>query len=249
MMKKTLKYGLVIFLAILTIALISFIIWAETPAGPTSEAVNALQNDPKVLVSQNPWYIFEPVSGSPTSGVIFYPGGRVDPRSYAPLARALAENGHLAIIVPMPLNLAVFSPNRATEIISTFPEIDDWVISGHSLGGAMAANFVYQNPTAVNGLALLAAYPASNNDLSNRDISVVSIFGTNDGLADLETIQNSRSLLPVDTRWVEIPGGNHAQFGWYGDQSGDNPATISHEDQQTITVQAILDLLNEIQNQ
>jgi hypothetical protein len=42
---------------------------------------------------------------------------------------------------------------------------------------------------------------------------------------------------------VIIPGGNHAQFGDYGEQRGDPPATIGRGEQQDIAVGAILDFL------
>jgi pimeloyl-ACP methyl ester carboxylesterase len=148
------------------------------------------------------------------------------------MARALAEQGHLIIITPMPLNLAVFNPDAAAEVIAANPEIDFWLVGGHSLGGAMAANFARRNPGLVVGLFLWAAYPSSNDDLSGLDLNVVSIYGTLDGLATGDKIDASRPLLPADTTWAAIEGGNHAQFGWYGDQPGDNPATISREEQQ-----------------
>jgi pimeloyl-ACP methyl ester carboxylesterase len=143
----------------------------------------------------------------------------------------------------MPLNLAIFAPDRAAEVITAFPEISRWAVGGHSLGGAMSARFAYQNPEAVQGLALWAAYPASTDDLSGYSLAVTSIYGTRDGLATEDKIAASRPLLPLDTTWVAIEGGNHTQFGWYGAQSGDNTATISREEQQRQIVAATLALL------
>lgn len=174
------------------------------------------------------------------------PGGRVDARSYAPPVRAVAERGYLVVIVPMPLNLAVFSPDRATKVIDAYPEIRSWTIGGHSLGGAMAANFVVQNPYQVQGLFFWAYYPASSDDLSRLDLEVFSISGTLDGLSTPKKIEASRPLLPASTRWVAIRGGNHAQFGWYGEQPGDNPAAISREAQQGEAIRATLDLLTQV---
>ena len=218
----------------------SFLVWAETPLGPMPEALAALESDAQVQVEQGEWYIFRPTGSTPDYGVIIYPGGRVDPRSYAPMAHALAREGYLAIIVPMPFNLAVFNPGAATEVIAAFPEIADWSVGGHSLGGAMAANFVQYNPAAIAGLFLWAAYPASGDDLSDGNMSVISIYATLDGLMTGEEVEASRPLLPPDTTWVPIEGGNHAQFGWYGDQPGDNPATISREDQQAQILEAMI---------
>jgi pimeloyl-ACP methyl ester carboxylesterase len=144
----------------------------------------------------------------------------------------------------MPLNLAVLGANRADAVIKANPEIGHWAIGGHSLGGSMAAKYVYDHPQAVDGLALWASYPAGNNSLAGRDdLATVSISGTQDGLSTPAKIEASRALLPGSARYVAIEGGNHAQFGWYGPQSGDNPATISREDQQRQTVTATVELL------
>jgi hypothetical protein len=207
------------------------------------EAVQAMESDAQVSVVEDGWIAFEPTDSQPTIGLIIYPGGRIDPRAYAPLARAVAEQGYLAVVVPMPLNLAVFSPAKASQVIAAYPEIEYWAITGHSLGGAMAANFISKNPEAVDGLAFLAAYPASSDDLSGLDLSVVSIFGTNDGLAPEEQIRAAQPQLPPDTLWIPIEGGNHGQFGWYGNQPGDIPSLISREQQQQQTVQALTALL------
>lgn len=217
--------------------------WAERTPPPMPEALAALESDPVVQVDANRWLVFAPAQEQPQVGLILYPGGRVDVRSYAPAARAIAEKGYLVTLVPMPLNLAVFAPDAAGEVIASFPEIGRWAIGGHSLGGAMAARYAYAYPSAVEGLVLWAAYPDTRNDLSDRPLSVTSIYATLDGLATVEKIEASRSLLPSGTQWVAIEGGNHAQFGWYGPQSGDNPATISREEQQRQVVAATAQLL------
>jgi pimeloyl-ACP methyl ester carboxylesterase len=210
------------------------------------EALVALQSDDTVQVETEPWLTFQPAGDEPETGLILYPGGRVDPRAYAPSARALAQEGYLVVIVPMPLNLAFFAPGRAAEVMAAFPSIEHWAIGGHSLGGAMAANFARNNPGAVGGLALWAAYPAASDDLSDYQLAASSIYGTRDGLATPDEIDASRPLLSPDTQWVAIEGGNHAQFGWYGPQSGDNEATISREEQQAQIVAATQQLLQRL---
>jgi dienelactone hydrolase len=233
----------------LILALGGFVIWASTAATPMPEALAALQSDAQVEVDTEPWLVFRPMGGNPTVGLILYPGGRVDPRAYAPTARTLAQEGYLVVIVPMPLNLAIFAPDRAAEVMITFPQISRWAVGGHSLGGAMSARFAYQNPEAVQGLVLWAAYPASTDDLSGHSLAVTSIYGTRDGLATGDKIAASRPLLPPNTTWLAIEGGNHAQFGWYGPQSGDNAATISREEQQKQIVAATLAVLAHLADQ
>jgi pimeloyl-ACP methyl ester carboxylesterase len=171
-------------------------------------------------------------------GFVFLPGGNVDYQAYAPTLFEIAALGFLVVDVPMPLDLAVLGYGKAADVITAHPEIEHWAIGGHSLGGAMAARFVFENPTAVEGLVLWAAYPAESNALSTSSVQVISISATLDGLATPDKIAASIPLLPADTTFVAIEGGNHAQFGFYGEQKGDNPAEISQEEQQAQIVEA-----------
>jgi hypothetical protein len=234
---------LLLLLLLPLLAVAGFVIWAGTGPEPMPEALAALESDDAVQVETEPWFAFGPAGGEPSTGLILYPGGRVDPRAYAPTARAIAEEGFLVVIVPMPLDLAFFAPDRAADVMAAFPEVARWAVGGHSLGGAMTARFAHQNPGAVAGLALWASYPAGSDDLSGHDLAVASVYGTRDGVATEDEIVASRPLLPPDTEWTAIEGGNHAQFGWYGPQSGDNEATISREEQQAQIVTATLQLL------
>jgi len=111
----------------------------------------------------------------------------------------------------MPLNLAVFSPNLAQDVIDAYPEINCWAVGGHSLGGSMAAQCVSSSPSDVKALLLLASYPASGNDLSGKPLKVLTIQGSRDGLVSYTQIDDSLNQLPEETIRVEIMGGNHAQ--------------------------------------
>jgi hypothetical protein len=233
-------------LLIITVVLVGFVVWAETPLGPMSEAYEALQNDSAVTVSVGNWLIFRPLSSNASKGFIIYPGGRVDYRSYAPAAHAIAAEGYLCVIVSMPLNLAVFGGNIASEVIKSYPQISSWAIGGHSLGGTMAAQFAYDNPSKIRGLVLWAAYPASGTNLTKQNLLVTTIHGTNDGLVTSTQIDSSLKLLPTNTVRVEIAGGNHAQFGWYGEQPDDNAAMIARSSQQSQIINATVELLRKI---
>ena len=242
--RKRLVRGLGIVLAVVAVAVVGFVIWGGTPLSPTAEARAALTSDGSVTVTDDRWLTFAPASVTPTTGLILYPGGRVDPRAYAQLARALAARGTLVVIVPMPLNLAVLAPGRAAEVIEAYPEVGVWAVGGHSLGGAMAANFASRNAGTVDGLVLWAAYPASSDDLSAReDLAVLSIYATLDGLMTAVERIASEGRLPASTCWVAIEGGNHAQFGSYGAQRGDNPSTVSAGMQQTRIMEATASFL------
>ena len=147
-----------------------------------------MQSDARVRVSRERWISFAPTSGEYTSGFIFYPGGRVAAEAYAPLGRVLAEDGHLAVIVAMPLNLAILNPDAASDVIGAFPSVKRWVIGGHSLGGVMAARFAHNYGDRVHGLALLAAYAEAHVDLCGSDLAVAAIFGDRDGLVAVDEV-------------------------------------------------------------
>ena len=239
---KALLGILLIFAAVLT----GFVVWAETPPSPMPQAYDALKSDSAITVSTGNWLVFTPLSANASTGFIIYPGGRVDFRSYAPLAHSIAAEGYLVVIPLMPLNLAVFGVGTANDVLKSYPNINSWAIGGHSLGGTMAAQFAYENPSKIKGLVLWAAYPASGTDLSKSNLLVTTIHGSNDGLVSTAQIDDSLKLLPPSTVRVEIAGGNHAQFGWYGDQGGDNTATITRETQQNLTVTPTVELLDKL---
>jgi len=203
--------------------------------GPMPEALVAMDSTATVVVVDGKPITFTPTEPTST-GVIVYPGAFVEPRSYAPAAHALAEDGAFVAIVPMPFGVAILGGDRADDIIKDHPEVTDWVIAGHSLGGVMAARYTAEHPDAVDGLVLWASYPEDSVNLTAWTGATASIFGTLDGLTTVQDIEDSRALLPGDTAFVGIDGGNHAYFGWYGDQSGDNPATITREQQQRMVI-------------
>ncbi len=187
-------------------------------------ALACMTSTDSVTVSEsNGNYIFAP--SEPLAGVIFYPGGKVEAESYAPLMQELAANNILAVLVPMPANLAVFGVNKADGIIDNYPAVENWYIAGHSLGGSMAASYVAENDEVFDGLILLAAY--STADLSDTDLSVLSIYGDRDGVLNIESYEKYKTNLPDDFTEVIIEGGCHAYFGAYGEQDGDGVSVIS----------------------
>lgn len=177
------------------------------------------------------------VPKEPTAGLIFYPGGKVEHTAYAPLLRACAENGILCALVRMPSNLAVLDPNAADGLQEAYPEITTWYIAGHSLGGAMAANYAAAHAEDFDGLILLAAY--STKDLTGTPLRVLSVYGSEDGVMNRDSYEKNRANLPTDTTEVVLDGGCHAQFGSYGPQAGDGVPTISGEEQLRQTTEAI----------
>ena len=238
--KKIIGIGLLVIFVGLT-SVVTF--WVLDSSKPMEEALIALISDDEIDVETDPWLTFSPKNITPSTAIIFYPGGKVEPESYAVLAKSIAIEGFLVIIAPMPVNLAVLGVNSANDIMTEFPEIENWIMAGHSLGGSMAAKFTYDNPSLIQGLILLASYPAESNDLSASNISCLSIYGELDTVLTQE-IPSTAPLLPDNHTIYEIAGGNHAYFGYYGVQKGDGTATITREDQHAETATQILLMLD-----
>ncbi len=220
--------------------------WATYARPPLDDSLSALESDSSVEVTNDPWLTFTPMKGEPTTGLIFYPGGRIDPRGYATLLRPIAEEGYLVVVPSMPINMAIFNASAAARIIDHFSGIESWAIAGHSVGGVAAAIFTSQNPDRIDGLAIWASYPANSSDLSGFEIPVYSIFGELDPRANPASVQERADLLPPDTVYVNIPGGGHHQFGSYLIKPEEQQAIISAEDQQEQIIQATLELLLKI---
>jgi len=172
-------------------------------------------------------YTLDYYKASKEVGLVFYPGGKVEATAYVPLLLQLADEGITCVLVEMPMNLAVFNIDGAEDVISALPDIEDWYLAGHSLGGAMASSYMENNSDLVEGLILLGAYP-----LNEAEVDTLVLYGTHDILLD-------RSNMYLADEVNEIVGGNHAQFGDYGIQKGDGTANISREVQQRVAVDYI----------
>ena len=172
-----------------------------------------------------------------TSGRIFYPGGKVEFTSYLPLMAACAEQGILCVLVEMPANLAVLDVNAADGICEKYPEIENWYIGGHSLGGSMAASYLSKHTDYLDGLILLGSY--STADLSELGVEALSVYGSEDGVMNREKYEKYATNLPEGYEEYIIDGGCHAYFGLYGEQDGDGQATVTPTEQISITAEKI----------
>ena len=179
--------------------------------------------------------VFKPENA--TKGFIFYPGGKVEYTAYQPLMAACAQQGVLCILVEMPFNLAVLDINAADGIQEQYPEIEKWYIGGHSLGGSMAASYLAEHIDDYDGLILLGSY--STVDLSETDLAVLSVYGSEDQVMNRDQYEKNKSNLPSDFTEVVIDGGCHAYFGVYGAQEGDGMPAISNEQQIFLTAEHI----------
>ncbi|UFS57476.1 alpha/beta hydrolase [Subtercola endophyticus] len=228
--------GILLVLSLIMVAIVAWLVpsSAQQPAlaAMTSDAATS---DSAVTVSETPTEIVLTPSGAGASvsdtGVFFQPGAKVDARAYAAVLRPLAEAGRLVVIPKQPFGIAFLSTGAFDAARSQYPEVTQWVVGGHSLGGTVAAMDAQAYAGAASepvvGLLLFASYPAT--DMSGLDAQVLSISGSNDGLATPAKIDASKSSLPPDTDYVVVEGGVHAFFGDYGPQQGDGTPTITHD--------------------
>ena len=177
--------------------------------------------------------------GEIKAGFVFYPGGRVEFTSYAPLLKKCAEEGILCVVVEMPYNLAFLGFNKGANIPSLFPEVKNWYIGGHSLGGTMAANCAANNSNIFKGVVLIASYSTTN--ITN--LRALSIYGTEDGVLNMSNYDQYKDNLPGSFTERVIIGANHAYYGMYGNQDGDKEATISNVEQIEITASHIVEFI------
>jgi len=239
---KILKRVLVGLMIVIVIGGVGLVAWGNNAYPPLLPALEALQSDTQVTVTQHDGYItFEPIGVTPVTGFVFVPGGRVDYRAYSPVLHRIAAQGFFVAVVKVRINLAFFDANAPERVISHYPSIQHWAVGGHSLGGVAAASYAAGHLSNLDGLVFWASYPADDS-LTNATIKVLSIYGTND-MAGMETFDQSRVQLPVDTQFVTIIGGNHAQFGAYGPQAGDRTADITPEEQWAQTTDATVKFL------
>lgn len=239
---RIIKWTGIILAILLVVATVSGAIWINKTYKPNEEAKNVLAGTSKVKVTKDNYIEFMPTDKEPETGLIFYPGGLVEPEAYAPLCEKIAEKGYLVVIAPMKWNLAILSPNEAKGVQEKYPSIKTWAIGGHSLGGVMACKYASNHDT-IKGIILYAAYPQSD-EIEASDINVLSMYGSLDGVADLNKVKNAK--LPKNAEFKEIPGGNHSYFGSYGLQKGDNETTIASNEQLNIAANNTAEFLRNL---
>ena len=156
-MKRRLKITLTIVISLLLIITAGFFIYVSNYYHAEEVALAVMKNG-KNLEVQDDYIVLSPSSPSDT-GMIFYPGGKVEHLAYLPMMEKITtQTGITTILVKMPFNLAVFGASKADQVIEQFPDLTDWYIGGHSLGGAMASDYASKNQTKVDGLILMGAY-------------------------------------------------------------------------------------------
>jgi pimeloyl-ACP methyl ester carboxylesterase len=256
------------FAALLPVALA---IAAEWPVGATGESRSAnerylfpakgvdpseLRSDSKVTVVESEKALsFTPTTNAGLATLLFFPGGGVDPKAYAPTARGLAAKGWTVDLVKLPGGFSSAESRREAAIslgkavMEARSGVSRWVVGGHSMGAAIAARFVFEEPKRFKGMILVATTHPRDFDISTFQGEAVKVYGTEDRVAPQAKSDANKQLLPAKTKWVRIEGGNHAQFGSYGVQPGDGPAKISEEKQRRQTIEAIAETLQRASEQ
>ena len=233
-MNGKIKIGIIIII-VLIIAYAAFTFLSYNHA--EENTAKYLNGTSEVNVTKIDNGLFVDGDGNDTA-LIFYPGAKVEYTSYLPMLCEVASEGVDCYLVQMPFNFAFFGENEADSIIDT-TNYSHYILSGHSLGGYVASSYLAHSGNG-DGLVLLAAYPTEK---INKP--VLSIYGSDDGVFNLKTYNESKPLMKNLTE-VIIDGGNHAQFGYYGNQSGDNPAKITTEKQQDKSVDEIVKFIDKL---
>jgi pimeloyl-ACP methyl ester carboxylesterase len=208
----------------------------------TSDAKVTVRNSREALA-------FLPTSAVRPSGLLFIVGAGVAAEAYAPLLRPVAEKGYPVFVVRLPYRIAPLEGHKRTAVLRAHAILEgtdtvrSWVVAGHSLGGALACRIAADSPQGVSEIVLIGTSHPKTVDLSHSRMRITKVYGSNDGIATVEMIRATRHLLPRETRWIEIEGGNHSQFAHYGHQILDGSPAIARAQQQEVTRAALLDAL------
>jgi len=235
-----LRIALVAGFSVIVLVVVGFVVMAQITYPAEREPVQQLAADPAVHTS---WsygdVVMTPTGDSNGAGLVFLAGAKVDPLAYADKLSGLVEAGTTVVIVRPVLNFAIFEFRPFSAFTALAPDVSDWFVGGHSLGGVKACQ--YASDDAVSGLVLFGSYCAG--DIADLGKPVLSISASNDGLSTPAKIEASKAELPSDTEFVVIDGANHAQFGDYGLQPGDGTSTIDDAAVKSELTKALVSLI------
>ncbi|MCL3859665.1 alpha/beta hydrolase [Actinotalea sp. K2] len=238
-------------LALVVVGWLGLLGWLR-PFSAVEPAPSAMVSDAAVTVTDSATrIILRPVTGATGTGIVFQPGARVEARAYAAALRPLAEAGTLVVVPKQPLGIGFLAAGAFESARADHPEVERWVVGGHSLGGTVASLDAAAHGSGDDGdaplvgLVLWASYPAS--DLSRTLTGeVLSVSADGDGLATPADIEASRADLPQDTTFVVVPGAVHASFGDYGPQPGDGTPTLDPDEARRQITGATLTFLDDL---
>lgn len=227
-MKKNLKKAAIILGSILLLFSAGVYLYAADYYHAEERAVSVISMDHHITVMDN----YTVLDAGSDIGIIFYPGAKVEETAYLPLLEKLQAAGLSSILIKMPLHLAFLNPNAADDVYQALPAVKHWYMAGHSLGGAMASAYAAKHSGQIQGVILLGSYVYGN----IPDEQALVIYGSEDHILNREKVTSGTIII--------LEGGNHAQFGNYGEQKGDGIASISADEQQKQCVNAIIDFIS-----
>lgn len=225
---------------------IIFFIWNWTTFQSHNLPKDTLKSTIVSVIETDDQITFKSNASNNKVEIIFFQGGLTDPKAYAPLCKKIAENGFTCHLIKMDWRLPQYDYQKISKLFNLKER--KYIIGGHSQGGKMAAQFVYENPNVIKGLFLMGTSHPRDVDLSSQNIPSIKLYAENDGLASVEEVMANKIKLPKNTKFVLIKGGNHSQFGYLGNLLMDNSADISLEEQQQQTFDNLINFMNEIKN-
>lgn len=231
-------------LTLVLLAVAGFVVWSRIGVMDAEpEPWQGVLEDPGVTAERtDDSLVLRP--GAPEDedvGLLFYPGAKVAPEAYAArLSGLVTELGMTVVIVEPPLNLSLVDRRAPDRFTGVAPEVDTWLVGGHSMGGVRACELAEES----DALVLFASYCAT--DLSTSETPVLSLSGSEDGLSTPEKISDHRDALPESATMVEIAGASHASFGDYGPQRGDGTAVIDDAEMDAAVEEAVAELLDSL---
>ncbi|WP_353826663.1 alpha/beta hydrolase [Agromyces sp. SYSU T0242] len=222
--------GAVLALALLVVV---FLVWANTLfPGDREASLDAWRSDDVEITRTDEGFLIEPTGSGNDLGLVFIPGAKVEPSAYLyKLSGIVAATGTTVVITHPTLNLAFFDTRPLEAFTDAAPDVDRWLVGGHSLGGVRACQLAAAQDGSdgpeVVGMVMFGSYCAD--DVSGTDLAVLSLIGEFDGLSTPDTVAAADDLLPPDAVSVLLEGANHASFGDYGPQPGDGVATVDRQ--------------------
>lgn len=248
---KKIGIGVLIVLGVALLVWLNYALFTGKIIGLSDDVTAAMESDEEVevtLMEDGDWLVMSPAKTAPAAGLILYPEGRMEIQSYALVGRQIAKEGYLVVVLSRRLDREydlIEEKERIGAVMSTYPDIDTWVIGAHTFGGPVAVDYAANHPERVAGLVLWAGRVDGADSLVDSSLPVLMVYGTVD---DEKTgfLAGAKTHLPEHTIWVEIEGGNRTQFANFGPMSADPGATITSEEQQAQAIAATLDFIDSL---
>lgn len=223
--------------AVVLLAVALLVYAHDVMPGDREAALEAWRDDAVSIRDAGDAIVLTPTGAADGVGLVFVPGAKVDPWAYLATFREVVAAGTTVVITKPTLNLAVLDRAPLDAFTALAPEVGTWAVGGHSLGGVRACVLAADDDVA--GLLLLGSYCLE--DLSDTDLDMLSLAGSEDGLSTPGDVAARSGTLPTDAELVELPGVAHAQFGAYGEQPGDGTPTVSDDEARALIAARVHD--------